>query len=65
MIAIKTIGTDEVITALKEIYYMVEGYDIPSPTVPEYIEHHEQIQDILNHILTYIKKYEYWLTFEP
>lgn len=29
---------------------LVWGYDIPSPTVPEYREHHEQIQSILNHI---------------
>lgn len=24
--------------------------DIPSPTVPEYVEHHESIQKILNYI---------------
>ena len=26
---------------------VVQGHDIPSPTVPEYAEHHDQIQEIL------------------
>ena len=29
---------------------LVWGEDIPSPTCPEYIEHHESIQKILNFI---------------
>ena len=58
MIKIIPIGTDEVINVLTDIYDKVWDYDIPSPTVPEYIEHHEQIQDILNYILKYIKMYE-------
>ena len=33
---------------------VVWGYDIPSPTVPEYVEHHKQIQEILKLIDTII-----------
>jgi len=33
--------------ALEEICYTLWEIDIPSPTVPEYIEHHEQVQSVL------------------
>ena len=33
--------------ALRTIYEAVWGVDIPSPTVPEYIEHHEQMMKIM------------------
>lgn len=33
---------------------VVWGHDIPSPTVPEYVKHHEQIQEILKLIDTII-----------
>ncbi len=33
--------------ALEEICYALWEIDIPSPTVPEYIEHHEQVQSVL------------------
>ena len=35
---------------------LVWGEDIPSPTVPEYVEHHESIQKILKAIDTIINK---------
>lgn len=38
---------DDVIIMLEEIRECVWLKDIPSPTVPEYIEHHESIQKIL------------------
>ena len=34
------------IDALDEIRHALWEIDIPSPTVPEYIEHHEQIQSV-------------------
>jgi len=37
----------EKILALRELVWME---DIPSPTVPEYVEHHESIQKILKYI---------------
>ena len=43
---------------LNEIRLKVWLYDIPSPTVPEYIEHHEQITDILKLIDEKIKECE-------
>lgn len=43
---------------LNEIRYKVWLYDIPSPAVPEYIEHHEQITDILKLIDEKIKECE-------
>ena len=33
--------------ALEEICYALWEIDIPSPTVPEYIEHHEQVQSVM------------------
>lgn len=37
----------KVMVMLHEIRNLVWLCDIPSPTVPEYIEHHEQIKSIL------------------
>lgn len=41
------ISKREAITALKAIKYGLWEIDIPSPTVPEYVEHHRQIQDMM------------------
>ena len=34
------------IDALDEIRHVLWEIDIPSPTVPEYVEHHEQVQSV-------------------
>lgn len=39
--------TRQDIEALRDVVWLE---DIPSPTVPEYVEHHESIQKILNYI---------------
>jgi len=49
---------DEYIEDLKEIYEEIWGYDIPSPTVPEYREHHEQCQELLALIDKKLKEVE-------
>lgn len=46
----------ELIEVLQEIREAVWDVDIPSPTVPEYIEHHKQIQSILALIDSKIKE---------
>lgn len=38
---------EQVITALQDINHALWEIDVPSPTVPEYIEHHEQIQRVM------------------
>lgn len=43
---------------LNEIFQELWDVDIPSPTVPEYIEHHEQIQGIMAVVTEKIKKYQ-------
>lgn len=43
---------------LKDIYKFVWDIDIPSPTVPEYIEHHEQCVMLMNLIKERMAKYE-------
>ena len=40
------ISRQAAIDALDEIRHALREIDIPSPTVPEYIEHHEQIQSV-------------------
>ena len=35
---------------LEEMYEEIWLTDIPSPTVPEYVEHHEQIQGLLRFV---------------
>ena len=44
------------ISALDEIVHALWEIDIPSPTVPEYIEHHEQVQYVKS--LVYRKQKE-------
>ena len=41
---------DLAIETIEQIKYAVWEVDIPSPTVPEYIEHHRDIQNILKFI---------------
>ena len=40
------ISRQAAIDALDEIRHALWEIDIPSPTVPEYIEHHEQVQSV-------------------
>lgn len=42
------ISRQVVLKALEEISYALWEIDIPSPTVPEYVEHHEQVQRVMN-----------------
>lgn len=37
---------------IKQLRNLVWSYDIPNPTIPEYKEHHNQIQTILKFIDT-------------
>lgn len=46
------------IDALKAIRYGLWEIDIPSPTVPEYVEHHEQIKNMLEITDGWIKRLE-------
>lgn len=41
---------DELMDKIERLRYLVWLEDIPSPTTPEYREHHESIQKILNYI---------------
>ena len=41
-----TISRQAAIDVLDEIRYALWEIDIPSPTVPEYVEHHEQVQSV-------------------
>ena len=41
-----TISRQAAIDALDEIRHALWEIDIPSPTVPEYVEHHEQVQSV-------------------
>jgi len=41
------ISKESAIEALRKIRIAVWDVDIPSPTVPEYVEHHEQMQEIM------------------
>ena len=43
---------------LYEIQEAIWAIDIPSPTVPEYVEHHNQMQELLELIDTKIKEVE-------
>ena len=40
-------GENEVLNDLGDIRYALWEVDIPSPTIPEYVEHHEQIQKLI------------------
>lgn len=39
------------LNALERIYWALWDIDIPSPTVPEYVEHHEQITDVMSLVM--------------
>lgn len=51
----------DIIQELKDLRYEVWLRDIPSPTVPEYQEHHRDIQDILAQIDRLIERTHYEL----
>lgn len=40
-------GENEVLNDLGDIRYALWEVDIPSPTVPEYVEYHKQIQQLI------------------
>lgn len=46
----------EVLDMLQRIREKVWGVDIPSPTVPEYVEHHRDCQEIMHLIDDIIKE---------
>lgn len=41
------ISREQALKALEEISYALWEVDIPSPTVPEYIEHHRDVQKVM------------------
>lgn len=45
------ISRQEAIDALDEIQHALWEIDIPSPTVPEYIEHHESVKKVMKVVL--------------
>ena len=53
------------IEALEQIRYALWEIDIPSPTVPEYIEHHEQVQSVMKRIDEIREKMERLPSVEP
>lgn len=38
---------EQVLTTLQDIDFALWEIDIPSPTVPEYVEHHQQVQTVM------------------
>lgn len=44
--------TGRVRSMLWDIYDLLWEIDIPSPTVPEYVEHHEDVQKVM----TFVRK---------
>ena len=50
------ISRNVAINALKAIRFGLWEIDIPSPTVPEYIEHHEQIKNMMEITDGWIKR---------
>ena len=44
------VDIDFIIQLINDLRESIWGYDIPSPTVPEYIEHHEQMQELLKQV---------------
>lgn len=48
----------EISNDLEEIYNAIWDVDIPSPTVPEYREHHEQMVELMKLVKGKIEKYE-------
>ena len=49
---------NDLLNAIEELRHLVWNEDIPSPTCPEYIEHHESIQKILSFIDNKILNYK-------
>ena len=49
---------DMAIEAIHDIKEKVWEIDIPSPTIPEYIEHHEQVKSVLKVIYNWLTKLE-------
>ena len=49
---------DMAIEALNDIKEKVWEIDIPSPTIPEYVEHHEQVKSVLKVIYNWLTKLE-------
>ena len=49
---------DMAIEAIHDIKEKVWEIDIPSPTIPEYIEHHEQVKSVLIVIYNWLTKLE-------
>lgn len=47
----KLISKQDAINALNSIYNALWEIDIPSPTVPEYIEHHEGVQKVMKVVM--------------
>lgn len=52
------INIQAVIDDLNEINEAIWEIDIPHPTIPEYKEHHEQMQDLMRKIRDKIDKWE-------
>ena len=50
-------GENEVLNDLGDIRAALWDIDIPSPTVPEYREHHEQIQQMISLVDEKMAKY--------
>ena len=59
------ISLEAAIEALEQIRYALWEIDIPSPTVPEYIEHHEQVQSVMKRIDEIREKMERLPSAEP
>ena len=49
---------DMAIKAIHDIKEKVWEIDIPSPTIPEYVEHHEQVKSVLKVIYNWLTKLE-------
>lgn len=52
------INIQAVIDDLNEIHERLWEVDIPHPTVPEYREHHEQIQKLMELVQNKVEKWE-------
>lgn len=44
------VAVEEFRREVDKLYELVDGMDIPSPTIPEYKEWHKNCQEILGHI---------------
>ena len=59
------ISRQAAIEALEQIRYALWEIDIPSPTVPEYIEHHRDVQNVMKRIDEIRDKMERLPSAEP